>query len=193
MALARNCLVHLIGLPGVGKLTIARELASALPAHLIDNHSINNLVFPLMHADKGQPISEEMWVEIRKIKAAVMAVITNLAPREDNYIFTNVLLENKENDLKAADRIRTAIEARDGRYVPVILTCAKDEHMNRYTQPQRQERLKPTDKAYYERLHPDGQQPLRQNLPYQFELDVTNLSPAQAAAAIKAHAERNCV
>lgn len=192
MALAKNCLVHLIGLPGVGKLTIARELASALPAHLIDNHSINNLVFPLMHVDKGKLVSEEVWVEIRKIKAAVLAVLTNLAPREDNYIFTNVLMESDENDHKAAARTRAAIETRDGLYVPIILTCAKDEHFTRYSQPTRRERLKLTDKNYYERMHEEGEQPLRQKLATELEIDVTSLTPAQAAAAIKTHVEKVC-
>lgn len=192
MVLAKNCLVHLIGLPGVGKLTIARELASALPAHLIDNHSINNLVFPLLHVGKGGAVKEEAWVEIRKIKAAVLAVMTDLAPREDNYIFTNVLLESDEDDHKAAERTRRAIEAREGKYIPIVLNCEPEEHLSRFTQPTRRERLKMTDKVHYDRLHAGNEQPLRQKLPYEFELDVTKLSPAQAAQTIKAHVEAVC-
>ena len=36
-------IIHLNGLPGVGKLTIARELALRLGAHVLDSHSIYNV------------------------------------------------------------------------------------------------------------------------------------------------------
>ncbi len=192
MALATNCLVHLIGLPGVGKLTIARELAGALPAHLVDNHAINNLIFPLMHVNKGKLVGEETWSEIRKIRAVVLNVITALAPREDNYIFTNALYGSDAGDLAMAQRVREAIEARDGTYIPVVLTCAPDEHLARFTEPTRRERMKMTNKKHYDSIYAVQEEPLRQNLPHEHELDVTALTPAEAAAAIKVHVEKVC-
>jgi len=41
-------LVHLLGPAGVGKLTIARELAPVLKARAVDNHWINNPILGLL-------------------------------------------------------------------------------------------------------------------------------------------------
>jgi len=192
MALAKNALVHLIGLPGVGKLTIARELASALPAHLMDNHASNNLVFSLLNIPRDQSIPEAAWVEVRKIRAAVLNTITTLAPRDDNYIFTNALYGEDEKDLRVIEQVRSTIEARDGHYIPVVITCDSAEHRARYTNTQRHEKLKPTDGKILDDILAEGEQPLRQKHANASEIDVTHLTPAQAAAAIKAHAEQVC-
>src|SRR4051812_44784660 len=40
-------LIHLNGAPGVGKLTIARIMASQLGSRLLDNHTIYNVAFAL--------------------------------------------------------------------------------------------------------------------------------------------------
>lgn len=189
MAKVENCLVHLIGLPGVGKLTIARELASALPAKLMDNHASNNMVFSLLGLARDQNIPEAAWVEVRKIRAAVLNTIATLAPRSDNYIFTNALYGEDEKDQRVIAQVRSTIEAREGTYVPVVITCDATEHRSRYTNTQRQEKLKPTDGEILDVILAEGEQPLRQKLASELELDVTNLTPAQAAQAIRTHIE----
>lgn len=189
MALVQNCLVHLIGLPGVGKLTIARELASALPAHLVDNHASNNLIISLLDIARDQSIPEAAWVEVRKVRAAVLNTISTLAPREANYIFTNALYGDDEKDLRVIEQVRGTIEARGGTYVPVVITCDTEEHRTRYTNTQRHEKLKPTDVKILDGIFAGDDQPLRQKLPTELELDVTSLTPAQAAQAIRTHLE----
>lgn len=51
--MVQNVFVLLLGFPGVGKLTIARELGMARPARVIDNHWINNPILGLL-ADDGR-------------------------------------------------------------------------------------------------------------------------------------------
>jgi adenylate kinase family enzyme len=49
-------IVHLIGSPGVGKLTIARKIIRQRPDFVLaDNHLINNPVFSVVKADGKTP------------------------------------------------------------------------------------------------------------------------------------------
>ncbi|TIR45067.1 MAG: chloramphenicol phosphotransferase, partial [Mesorhizobium sp.] len=46
--MVQSVFVLLLGFPGVGKLTIARELVTALSGQVIDNHWINNPILALL-------------------------------------------------------------------------------------------------------------------------------------------------
>lgn len=187
-----NTLVHLIGLPGVGKLTIAKELATLLPAKLVDNHSVNNVILNLAPPQSGQPISEETWVEVRKVRTAMLEAIATLAPREHNYVFTNVLIEGDAHDEEVRQTIARTIARRDGHYVPVTLTCAKDEHKARFTQPERAKIHKMTRPEGFEKFYRDGDVAMRPTHAHALMLDVTALTPAQSAAAIANHCRMVC-
>ncbi|MGO7427595.1 chloramphenicol phosphotransferase, partial [Rhizobium ruizarguesonis] len=48
--------VLLLGFPGVGKLTIARELGSLISAKIVDNHWFNNPILRLLDEDQTAPL-----------------------------------------------------------------------------------------------------------------------------------------
>lgn len=43
--------IVLIGFPGVGKLTIAKELSAMVSAKIVDNHWVNNPILRLLDED----------------------------------------------------------------------------------------------------------------------------------------------
>lgn len=184
-----NTFVYLLGLPGVGKLTIARELTKHLPAKLLDNHKINNLVFEFALHERGKPIPEEVWVEIRKIRKILIDVIVNLAPHSDNYVLTNVLLQDDEHDLSIFNSYLDAAKNRNARLMPVTLTCDKGEHFKRFGSPERPASFKMSNPEGLQKMIDSGDKPLRPNHPLAFQLDVTHLTAAQACEKIIAHIE----
>ncbi|KAM3436336.1 hypothetical protein NHJ13734_005106 [Beauveria thailandica] len=127
--------VWINGLPGVGKLTVARALCALLPsAQLNDNHSLLDQVsLPRTHASYN--------AERARVRDA--AYSSALYPRDDDddaqlarvVIFTGALLHRGHRSAQSG-RGRTT---RAGRpfFLPVDLTCERGENLRRVVRPER--------------------------------------------------------
>ena len=167
--------IYLIGHAGVGKYTITKAL-SGFNFKIVDNHLINNPIFSLLDLDGKTPIKENAWETIGEIRKSVLGFVCQ--DGLSNYVFTNQLLEEKI-DYLIYNQVKNAAEARGSIFIPVKLTIsAESEHKKRISNPQRKERFKETTlpldriaKGLIQIQHPNLK-----------ELDVTNLTPEQAAA-----------
>lgn len=116
--------------PGIGKLTIARALFTLLggehPARLVDNHL---LIDP---ASAALPRTSPNYQPLRKaIRTAVLNAITlDQDSHKYIYIFTDF---QSDNDLGrcVCEEYQTTARSRNCAFVPIILTCSKEEHMKR--------------------------------------------------------------
>ncbi len=179
-------MIYLIGLPGVGKYTIAQEIARRSDFILVDNHLINNPVFTLIKADGKTPLPEEVWLYTQRIRDILWDAIENLAPSDHNFIFTNAL-RNDEQDRKIYDGVEALAVRRGSMFVPVLLTCAIKEHKRRVVTLGRIKRMKDVDPQTPERSHREGGL-IRLAHPRLLQLDVTRVTPAKAAATVLRHA-----
>lgn len=184
-----NTIVYLIGYAGTGKYTIAREIAALTGAVIVDNHLINNPVFSVVGVDGITPLPAGVWEKIAGIRRIVLDTIAELAQPETSFIFTNELYEGKQADRLLYEDIATLTAKRKGSFVPVILRCEPEELYRRVASPERAMRFKLRNADWtresirtYKLLHVDHRNSL--------ELDVTNLSPVEAAQAIIAHGEK---
>ncbi|OAA59971.1 hypothetical protein ISF_05982 [Cordyceps fumosorosea ARSEF 2679] len=126
-------LVWINGLPGVGKLTIARALRDLISdAQLVDNHSlIDQVRLPRDHADYN--------AERARIRDAAYASFVH--PSDDAKLARVVIF----TDFFTAGTIGTewsqahrTAAARAGRpFLPVYLTCAREENLRRVARPER--------------------------------------------------------
>ncbi|GLR60602.1 hypothetical protein GCM10007919_53310 [Rhizobium indigoferae] len=73
--------VLLLGFPGVGKLTIAKELGSLLSAKIIDNHWFNNPILRLLDEDQTAPLPEGVWEYTGRVRQAVLDASPPIAAR----------------------------------------------------------------------------------------------------------------
>lgn len=179
----KNFIIYLIGFPGVGKLTIAKELAKRLNAHIIDNHLINNPIFQLIVTDPDSEIPEKAWDKVKEIREIVLSGVEELAHPDLNFIFTNSLLASNPDDLKIYERVERAAKKRKSTLVPIRLVCELDELCKRVVSKDREVKLKLTNAgALKERFkkeevyHPAS--PLTETI------DVTNLSPQEVVEMI---------
>ncbi len=175
-------IIHLIGFPGVGKLTIAKEIVKQGGYTLIDNHKINNPVFSIIGADGKTPLPKNVWTYVRSIWGVVYDVMENLSPGHLDFVMTNALIED-ENDRAHYNRLRSIASKRGGIYIPVVLSCDLEEHQKRVVAPDRA--------ADFKDINPETPHTARQrgliNLeddPNYIHLDVTNLTPEQSACQI---------
>ena len=177
------CFVHIIGFAGSGKLSIATQLAQRLPAILVDNHFINNVVLGLIEPDGVTPLAPGVWVNIRKVRAVVLETIQDHAKAGRSFVFTNEILEGDPLAEKACEDIARVAQARGAVYVPVRLLISPQELARRVASPERAAKLKEIDadaalrKAETRRVFaPPNHKCL--------DLTVTDLSPEQAADEI---------
>lgn len=187
--MTRPAVVHLLGFAGVGKKTIGAALVGLVPRDehrfvLVDNHLSGNAVIAAVHGDTTEPIDPRVWPHVHGVRAHVMAAITELGPPGWTYVFTNLLVD--EVPSPTLGRIRALAEHRSAPYVPIVLHCDEAEHRHRIVTPERAEGHKWTDPDAV-RSHATTHTLTRPDSPHLVDLDVTHLTPEQAAARIRAH------
>jgi thymidylate kinase len=169
-------IIHFNGMPGVGKLTIAKILAKKINARLIDNHLPIDLVLAV--CERGSAKSIEM---IQKIVAVILEQIAEMP--DQIFIFTNALAADYDGDKERFDQIRRFAENNKIPFVQILLKCDLEENKRRIVSENRQSKGKLMDADELEKLqkytiyHPPSE--------FAFELDTTNLSPEAAAEEIK--------
>ncbi|GAA1363513.1 AAA family ATPase [Catellatospora chokoriensis] len=175
-------LIYLLGYPGVGKYTIAAEIATMTGAVVVDNQLMNHPVLALLGWDGVSILPRETWRYVAQIRETLLKALEDLASRTISHVLTNALEDGPESAAVFA-RIRQVAATRDAVFLPVMLTCDPAEQIRRVTAVERARRLKLTDpeqlRAYLATtgmyVPPD---------PRLFTLDTTDLSPARAAEAI---------
>jgi hypothetical protein len=90
----------------------------------------------------------EIWERVGPIREAVLGTIEDLAPKSNNYVFTNVL-EDDEEGVRQYERIRSVAHRRGSLFLSVMLDCDVDEQIRRIDNPDRVARLKGSDPEGY--------------------------------------------
>ena len=179
-----NTLIYLFGFSGIGKLTIAREIQKLMPAILVDNHLINNVVFSLIDADGVSPLSKLVWENTNRVREVVLDTIRTLSHSERNFIFTNELIEGSLADQDIFAKISTLATQRRSFFFPVRLLISVDELCRRTVFPERRAQFKSID-ADAARAKAMRKKVFQPSCPY-FELEVSTLSAEESAQAIMA-------
>jgi hypothetical protein len=171
----KSIILYLIGHPGVGKLTIAKEMKDYI---LCDNHLINNVIFSLLRLDKKYSVLDFAWDCVGKIRDVVFDFISH--DKVNNYVLTNVLNDDDE-DRRLFQKVEELAKVRDSVLVPVKLFAEYDVHIKRIQNSERAKLLKSRDvndiKSYDVLLKIS-----HKNL---FELDTTNLFAKESAKIIE--------
>ncbi|MES2215578.1 MAG: hypothetical protein V4485_06200 [Pseudomonadota bacterium] len=179
----KTTVIYLTGKPGVGKYTIAKELARNHGFIVCDNQLINNPIFELLSYDGFAKIPDFAWEAIGNIRRCILTFLTK--ENHNSYVLTNNLYEDSGDKVCYAEVVYMA-ETRGSLFVPVRLLINQDEYLKRVTNPNRRERWKSIDPqdAY------DETPLLSITHPNFLELDVSDLSPESAAETILNHIKR---
>lgn len=191
----RPAIIHLIGYPGVGKYTVAKEIVR-LADHgdrrvvLVDNHLTSNVIVSVLPVDGAdpEPLAREVWDRVDDVRAALRVTIRDLSPEDWSFVFTNVALEGDEVDRRSVAHVRELATDRRSHYVPVRLRCGTDEHMRRVVLPDRAERMKWVD-ADAVRKYSESADLIEVDHPALLDLDVTRCSATESATGVLAHVD----
>ena len=181
-------IVHLIGFPASGKLTVARalvELGAARGEHLVvlDNHHTNNVIFAALDLDGVKSVPPVVWDRVAEVREVLLRTIEELSPPEWSFVFTNVLTDDRPSERAHVDRLAVLARQTGRRYLAVLLHCDPTELTERVANTDRRDRMKWTDPSGvgdFVRTHGlvdvSDLQPLI--------IDTTSTDPATAAALI---------
>ena len=177
-------IIYLIGKPGVGKYTIAKELRVMHGFVICYNQLINNPIFELLQYDGYGDILAFGWNAISNIRKIIFAFLSE-ASNNNNYILTNCLADS-ENDRKLYEAVQNIAAIRNSLFIPVQLQITKEEHLKRLTRPERKERWKSIDPKDAE----DHGASIMISHPNLLKLDISKLTSTAAAEAIIDHIEK---
>ena len=169
-------LLFLHGLPGVGKLTVARELERITGAPIFHNHLTVDLLLSVF--EFGSP----GFVELREM--IWLGVFERAAAGLPGLIFTFAAERTVEDGF--AERAVGAVESAGGEVVFVELTCEIDALRRRIESPDRRKFGKLASAELFDRLVAEGTL-FRLEPPAgsrRISIDTTRLDPAEAAARI---------
>lgn len=179
--------MHVLGLPGTGKLTVAQALAQHAGGLgrrfvVVDNHLTSLPVLDVVGADGVSPLDPGVWEFVGEIREVVYRAIEELGSADTSFVFTNVLVESDPRSEAVVERLKRLAQVRSTGYVAVMMSCDYDELRRRVVGHDRAFRRKWVDPdavvrfANEEKLvRPDGEV---------VDIDVTALSPAEAATDI---------
>jgi predicted kinase len=182
-----NTIIYLIGIPAVGKYTVAKEIARLTGAKVVDNQLINTPIFSVVGYDGTDAFKfpKVAWKQIEKIPRAVLAVIRD-CPAEDSFVFTNVLDANEPGDKEWYQRVERVAKQRRADFFPVWLTCDEKTIRKRKGTPDRKARLKDTDLSNISRWT-DEFEVLKIDHPNGLTLDTSSDAAAETARKILNH------
>lgn len=123
-------IIHICGMPGVGKLTIAKHLKKIMSARLIDNHLLIDLAESICGRDEDYiPFLNELTaLSFSKLKDR---------KKDKCIIFTNALAAELPEDIERLENVRSLANSMKAPFIPVLITCTKEENNKRLTSEDR--------------------------------------------------------
>ena len=170
-------LVIINGIPGVGKLSVGRELATIIGARLLDAHTVYNLSLALTEHK-----SEDFFNTIRSIWLLADELILKL-PTNQPVVFTEALAAESSWADETWARYQRLAEAR-GELFTIHLHCDVDENARRISSSGRLSSRKPVDPDYARNWHKRDRALMGHDAIHKLTLDTTELEPHVAAKAI---------
>ncbi|MGV2432921.1 MAG UNVERIFIED_CONTAM: hypothetical protein LVQ98_06460 [Rickettsiaceae bacterium] len=109
----KTCIIYLTGKPGIGKYTIAKDLAANYGFIVCDNQLINNPIFELLQYDGYAKIPDFAWESISRIRAEVFDFLSQ--NHTNSYVLTNCLA-NTQEDRELYEQVKQMAE-KGGHYL----------------------------------------------------------------------------
>ncbi|KAK1579586.1 uncharacterized protein LY79DRAFT_522372 [Colletotrichum navitas] len=176
--------IYINGYPGVGKLTVAKELSKLLPkAKTFSNHLLIDPAAAVFDR------TAEEYQRLRQVlrREVLTSIATAKSTRDVTWIFTDQQSSSNLGSSSARD-YQNAARVRGSPFISIVLHCELEENLTRATGRDRGKgsNTKLTNLDILRSIR-EREDIFRFQDEYELELDVTQLTPSEAAAAIRDH------
>lgn len=172
----KSGIVYLIGMPGVGKLSIAKKLQETLDWKLLDNHTIINCVTSVLER------SDQNWSSIvMDMRKTLFTGLHNIALENHQLIVTDAIASDDVDIFQNIKDLSTAW--RCNLYI-VRIKCSEEENIRRLTQEGRQVNHKLVDQDLLIHIRNNYQLFKPQEYELVMDLDSSDLSIEDSASHI---------
>ncbi|KAG8354762.1 hypothetical protein FVEN_g7154 [Fusarium venenatum] len=184
-------IIHINGYPGTGKLTIARKLVDLLLPYngkLVHNHLLIDPVGAIL------PRSSPDYQHVRRALRSVIFVVTSDTANASESVFVFTDFQSDDNIGRSViAEYRDMVARRRCIFVPITVTCSKDENLRRLSSSERivHGKLADTEMVTHLRDHSLIHQWSKDD-PLHMELDITELKTNESARVIFEHVLRVC-
>lgn len=175
--------IYINGYPGIGKLTIAKELEKLVPnSKVYHNHLFIDPIAPLV--DRDSPHYQDIRTSFRR--HILNTIATSEAAARSTWIFT----DSRSSDLigsAGAQDYKDAADLRGAFFIPIILHCEMTENLTRLSSEERGTgNTKLRDPAILKAIR------LKEDIytfggPCELKMDITNMTASEAAKRIHEH------
>ncbi|KAK2134378.1 hypothetical protein NOF04DRAFT_1168998 [Fusarium oxysporum II5] len=181
------CFIYISGFPGIGKLTIAKELQQLLPdSKVYHNHLLIDPIDALV--ERSSPGYHGIRTGLRRY--VLNEIATPEYTKGRTWIFTDAREASAAGEMGAKD-YEAAARKRGVSFLSIVLECEIEENIRRAINSMRSQSVdaKLTDETILRPI-------LEKETNYRFGnenelvLDVTKLSSKEAASRIKEHVDR---
>lgn len=166
-------LVIIYGMPGVGKLTVARKLAKATGFKLFHNH----LTFDL--ARLIYPVSDKLWKYVRRLR--LQFVREAIKADIDGLVYTTCVTEKSDKTIR---KIKEICKKHKTKLYFAHLHCSHNAHVKRVKTASRENFGKLRDPKELKQLLEKHGAIVKLQMKH-LSIDNTKLSPTKAAKKIK--------
>ncbi|KAG9416998.1 hypothetical protein AC1031_001382 [Aphanomyces cochlioides] len=188
-ALHAPVLVYFIGWPGTGKKTIGKALQKTLPgARFISNHHIIDLAGAIVGA-QGREFYQSVRAAIHANAMELLFENLKTNPATSRLAIVTGSHAGGEHDLGVFQRVHEAAKRHEIRVIGILLDCDLEENKRRLVTDERiGKKLTRTDELQL--FHTT--RTIYEQVPHPLRLNVTHLSPEEAAAVIWTHVVDVC-
>ncbi len=140
-------LIYLIGFPGSGKSTTAKELCKIIDAVIVSNNLFNNIIFNIVKLQNAE-VPDDLWEKIFAVRENILAILEKYYVKSKHYIFTNELIEGDPYDQKIYNSVINLSKKMGVKIFPVVLHCNNEELVKRVQSEERYQENKITDSDF---------------------------------------------
>lgn len=170
-------LVIIYGPPGVGKMTVAKNLCKLTNYKFLPHNLIFDLIMPLVTYDVSD---DDLWNLYERIK---LEIIKTANKKGNNLILTEIY-DSPLSD-KRFEEFVDFLRKNKIKYKFVKLTCDKKEHLKRVVSKERKGTKKVNTKRFLNRIMKKGNLDADISFVKNLIINNTNLSAKQVALKIK--------